>query len=189
MKKKNALLSALKIFVMTLIISSGVSVIATLFLDDLGLIPASLIVILLIALGIVFDIIGVAFTSCDEKPFIAMSAKKMKRATNALKLIKKADVVSNICNDMIGDICGIVSGAAGTAIVVKIIASNPSVSEIIITTAVSALTAALTVAGKMLGKSYALKNNIKIVETIGIIISFFKRDLKNGKANNAKKEG
>ena len=90
---------------------------------------------------------------------------------------------------MIGDICGIVSGAAGTAIVVKIISSNPSASEIIITTAVSALTAALTVAGKMLGKSYALKNNIKIVETIGVIISFFKRDLKNGKANNAKKEG
>lgn len=189
MKKKNALLAALKIFVMTLIISAGVSVIATLFLDDLGLIPAALIVILLIALGIVFDIIGVAFTSCDEKPFIAMSAKKMKRATNALKLIKKADIVSNICNDMIGDICGIVSGAAGTAIVVKIIASHPGASEIIITTAVSALTAALTVAGKMLGKSYALKNNIKIVETIGIIISFFKRDLKNGKANNAKKEG
>ena len=104
---------------------------------------------MLIALGIIFDIIGVAFTSCDEKPFVAKSAKKMGKARRALVLIKKADVVANVCNDVIGDICGIVSGAVGTAIVVKILGSSPTTSEFVLTIAVSALTAAFTVGGKM----------------------------------------
>ncbi len=180
MKKQGALLAALKIFIITLIVSAGVSVVANLFLEDMGLIPAIVVVIVLILLGITFDIIGVAFTSCDEKPFIAMSAKKMPKATRALKLIKKADVVANVCNDVIGDICGIVSGAGGTAIVVKILSGSPELPEIVLTTAISALTAACTVAGKMYGKSYAIKNNIKIVETVGSVLSIFDKKTKKG---------
>ena len=186
MKKQSAAVAALKIFFITLITSSGVSVIANLFLEDMGLIPAIIVVFVLIALGIIFDIIGVAFTSCDETPFIAMSAKKMGKAKKALALIKKADVVSNVCNDVIGDICSIVSGAAGTAIVVKIIASSPTISEFALTIAVSALTAALTVGGKMYGKSYALKNNIKIVEIVGTLLSIF--DKKEKRHSDKKRE-
>lgn len=177
LKKQSAAVAALKIFLITLIVSAGISVIANLFLEDLGLVPAIIVVIVLIALGIIFDIIGVAFTSCDEKPFVAMSAKKMGKARTALVLIKKADVVANVCNDVIGDICGIVSGAAGTAIVVKILGSSPTTSEFVLTIAVSALTAAFTVGGKMYGKSYALKNNIKIVETVGSLLSIFDKNV------------
>lgn len=183
MKKQSAALAALKIFIITLIVSAGVSVIANLFLEDMGLIPAIIVVVVLILLGIIFDVIGVAFTSCDEKPFIAMSAKKMPKATRALKLIKKADVVANVCNDVIGDICGIVSGAGGTAIVVKIMTSSPQLPELVLTIAVSALTAAFTVAGKMLGKTYAIKNNIKIVETIGAMLTIFDKKEKKVKKN------
>ncbi|MFR9208374.1 MAG: hypothetical protein ACLVKR_08665 [Lachnospiraceae bacterium] len=69
MKKQSAAVAALKIFLITLIVSAGISVIANLFLEDLGLVPAIIVVIVLIALGIIFDI-ELAFTSCDEKPFV-----------------------------------------------------------------------------------------------------------------------
>ncbi len=181
MKKQSALLAALKIFIVSLIASAGVSVISNLFLKDMGLIPAVIVVILLILIGIVFDIIGVAFASCDEKPFIAMSSKKIKKAQRALSLLKMADTVSNVCNDVVGDICGIVSGAAGTAIVVKVMLSFPSMSEMFLTILISSLIAAFTVGGKRLGKSYAMKNNIKIVEIIGGLLSVF------GKKDNNKR--
>lgn len=181
-KKKNYIV--LKMFIITLITSTGVSVVSELFLADLGLIPSALVVIALIALGIVFDIIGVAFSSCDQTPFIAMSSRKIKKAVYALKLLKKADIVSNVCNDVIGDVCGIVSGAAGAAIVVKILMQAESISEFALGIGMSGLIAALTVAGKAMGKGYAMRNNVKIVETIGSIVCFFsgKKEKKNGKA-------
>lgn len=170
---KSGKIWALKIFLITLIVSAGISVVAELFLKDMGLVSACLVVLLLVAVGVLFDIIGVAFSSCDQTPFIAMSSRKIKKARRALKLLKKADVVSSVCNDVVGDVCGIVSGAAGAAIVVKIIASAPSSPELAISIAVSALTAAITVAGKAMGKSFALRQNVKIVEAIGAVLSFF----------------
>lgn len=183
-KKKNYIV--IKMFLITLITSMGVSVISELFLADMGVIPSALVVIALITLGIIFDIIGVAFSSCDQTPFIAMSSRKIKKAVYALKLLKKADIVSNVCNDVIGDVCGIVSGAAGAAIVAKIIMQAQNISEFALGIGMSGLVAALTVAGKAMGKGYAMKNNVKIVETIGGILCIFDRnkEKKHGKAKS-----
>lgn len=183
-KKKNYIV--LKMFLITLIVSIGVSLISELFLSDMGVAASALVVIALIAVGILFDIIGVAFSSCDQTPFIAMSSRKIKKAVPALKLLKKADVVANVCNDVIGDVCGIVSGAAGAAIVAKIVIQAQSISEFALGIGMSGLVAALTVAGKAAGKGYAMKNNVKIVETIGSIVCFFsgKKEKKNGKAKS-----
>ncbi len=176
MEKKTARLEVLKIFLITFVLSVGVSVIAELFLSDMGLIPAVIVVLILICLGVFFDIVGVAFTSCDQMPFVSMSAKKIKSAKHALKLLKKADVVANICNDVIGDICGIVSGAAGAAIVVKIAMSTDSPLEFWLSIGISGMIAALTVTGKKLGKSYAIKNSVSIVNAAGGIAAFFSGD-------------
>ena len=43
----------------------------------------------------------------------AMSSKKIKGAKKAVSFKKNADKVSSFCNDVIGDICGIISGSAG----------------------------------------------------------------------------
>lgn len=169
--KKNVRFWALKIFIITLIISSGVSVVAEVFMNRLGLIPAILVVLLLIGIGVFFDIVGVAFASCDQTPFVAMSSKKIKSAVRALKLLKNAGVVSNICNDVIGDVCGIVSGAAGAAIVVKIV-SDPS-NSLTVSIVISSLIAACTVAGKAMGKNYAMRNSTKLVQKIGVMLSVF----------------
>ena len=76
-----------------------------------GLLLALLILALFIGLGILFDIIGVAVTAADPRPFHSMAAHKEKGAKEALKLLRNADRVSSVCNDVVGDICGIVSGA------------------------------------------------------------------------------
>ena len=76
MKTKKLKIFALKMFIITFLISVGFSVITELFLSDLGLIPAILIVVAIIFIGIIFDIIGVGFASCDHTPFIAMSFKE-----------------------------------------------------------------------------------------------------------------
>ena len=186
-KNRSGKLAALKIFIASFLISVGLSVIAELFLTDMGLVAAIAVVVILIFLGIFFDVIGVAFTSCEQTPFISMSSRKIKKATYALKLLKNADIVANICNDVIGDICNIVSGAAGAAIVVKIAISSNSTWEFILGIAVSSITASVTVAGKTLGKGYAIKNNLKIVEACGSVMAFFKRD-KNTKAKKQDKK-
>jgi CBS domain containing-hemolysin-like protein len=182
---KSPKLFALKMFIITLIISTGIDLIVELFLADLGIITAIIIVAILIFIGIIFDIIGVGFTSCDHRPFVAMCAKKIKRANRALKLLKNADVVSNVCNDVIGDVCGIVSGAAGAAITLKILLTFEGASSIIIGIGVSSLIASFTVAGKALGKNFALKNNVKIVENVGAFLSLFERNT-NGKKSDSK---
>lgn len=173
----------IKIFFITLFISAGVSVAAEYFISNLSLVASVGILFLLIAIGVLFDVIGVAFASCDQSPFIAMSAKKNAKAHYALKMLKNADVVSNFCNDVIGDICGIVSGAAGAAITLKALVFNFPVPDMAVSILISALIAAITVAGKAWGKSIALKKNKDIVLAIGAAATFFSRGGKREKEN------
>ena len=165
---------AIKIFFITLLLSAGISVAAQAFLKDMPLIAAVFILLALIVVGILFDIIGVAVATCDETPLIAMSSRKIKQASYALPLLKNREIVSNFCNDVVGDICGIVSGAAGATISIKILLFATSFSDTLVGIAISSLTAALTVGGKAWGKKIAIKNNKKIVIYLGSVIHFFK---------------
>ena len=171
---------ALKIAVITLLLSGSITVITEMILNDIPVYLAALIVLALVLLGIVTDIIGVAFASCEETPFISMASRKVKSAKQSLKLLKNADAVSSVMNDVVGDVCGIVSGAASASIVIKIVQSVPTPAEMWISVAMSALLAALTVGGKAVGKKIAMKNNVKIVEMIGKIVTFFSKDRDNG---------
>jgi CBS domain containing-hemolysin-like protein len=165
---------AIKIFFITLLLSAGISLAAQAFLTDLSLVAAVFILLALIIVGILSDIVGVAVATCDEKPFIAMSAKKIKQAAYALPLLKNREIVSSFCNDVVGDICGIVSGAAGATISIKVLLYANSLSDTLVGIAISSMTAALTVGGKAWGKKLAMKNNKKIVIFLGSVIHFFK---------------
>ena len=171
---------AFKIAVITLLLSGGITIITEMLLDDIPVYIAALIVLALVLIGIITDIIGVAFASCEETPFISMASRKVKSAKHSLKLLKKADAVSSVMNDVVGDVCGIVSGAASASIVIKLTQSVPSEAEMWISVGMSALLAALTVGGKAVGKKIAMKNNVKIVEMIGKVVAFFHRERKNG---------
>lgn len=161
----------LKILLITLIISGGISLVTELLMDSVSALAASFIILVIMLIGIVFDIIAIAVTSCEQAPFVSMASRKIKKAKSAIKLLQNADIVSNICGDVVGDICGIVSGAAGAAIAIKIALEEPA--SFIWSIVISSLIAAFTVAGKSIGKTIAIKNNKEIVGLVSHITMFF----------------
>lgn len=137
------------------------------------------ILVSFIILGVVFDIIGVAVTASDDKPFHSMSTKKMKIGFVAVKLKKNAEKVSSLCNDVIGDVCGILSGTAGAIIATEL--SNEITTFIPITLIITGLVAAFTIGGKALCKGYAISKSNIILYRVSSIISFFYRTKKQYK--------
>ena len=111
---------AVQVFFIAVVLSAALSLASDQALDGAGLAVAFVVLLSFILLGIVFDIIGVSVTAADEKPFHSMAARKTPGAREALNLIRKADKVSSFCNDVVGDICGIISGSTGAVIVVQI---------------------------------------------------------------------
>ena len=95
----------IKVFISTFILSIVFSYISANGVSNLGLIPAIFILLLVIGIGIVFDIIGVAVTVANEEEFHAKATKKVKGSKSSIKLIRNAPKVANICADVIGDIC------------------------------------------------------------------------------------
>lgn len=173
-ERRKARYWAVTVFFVTIVVSFCMSWLSDAFLNDGGLIPAFLILFIIVFVGIVFDTIGVAVTSADERPFHSMAARKVKGAREAINLLRNAGPVSSVCNDVIGDICGVVSGAASAAIAAKVLNhftfSYPQIAALVL----SSLVAGLTVGGKAVGKSFALSNCTEIVHTVGKIIAMFR---------------
>lgn len=155
---------------------------------NLDILAAFLILIVIIFIGIIFDIIGIAVTASDEKPFHAMAANKVEEAKYAVKLIRNAGQVSNFCNDVIGDICGIISGAAGTTIIYKLIERYDFKSGTMLSIIVTALIASFTVGGKAIGKGVAMDNSEKIIFQISKMLKFIENTFKINILHEEKKE-
>ena len=136
-----------------------------------------IILITFILIGIIFDMIGVAVTSSNEEPLHAMSSKKIKGAKKAVSFKKNADKVSSFCNDVIGDICGIVSGSAGVTISTSL-SEKLNTSVLYTGLVITALTAALTIGGKAFFKSIAIKNSNQIVHMTAKVLSIFEKKKK-----------
>lgn len=160
---------ALQAFVLTFVLSGLVSFISNNGVEKLNIFSSIIILILVILIGIIFDIIGVAVTVAEEDDFHAKATKKVKGAKTSLKLIKNSSKVANICADVIGDICGVVSGAISAMIALKI-SSVYNISNNI-QFLVSAFVASITVSGKALGKSIANKKSTEIVHIVGTILN------------------
>ena len=163
----------IQVFIMTFILSMLFSYISANGVSNLSLIPAILILILVIGIGIFFDIIGVAVTVANEEEFHAKATKKVVGSKDSIKLIKNAPKVANICADVIGDICGVLSGSISAMIAIKI--GNELNLPFNIQFILSATVAALTVGGKALGKGVANNNSTKIVHAVGIVLNKFSR--------------
>ena len=171
-KHKNALW-VLTIFLVTIFVSALISLISEEVMAGSGIIFAFVILFLIILLGILFDIIGVAVTSADEAPFHAMAARKVPGAKEAIRLLRKADKVSSICNDVIGDICGVVSGSAAATIAAQLLLTFEFSWARVVSLIMSAMVAGLTVGGKAMGKSFAVNSSTAIVHTVGKVIAWF----------------
>lgn len=162
------------IFFITIFISGLISFASNEIMADSTISVAFVILLAIVLIGIIFDIIGVAVTSADEKPFHSMAARKVPGAQEAIRLMRNAERVSSICNDVVGDICGVVSGSASAAIAVQVLNNFAFTFPALITLLMSALVAGLTVGGKAVGKTFAIKSCTKIVHTVGKIIWGFR---------------
>ena len=174
------------ITVVSFFISAILTIASSYILKEAEILTSFLVIILIIVVNIIFDTIGIAVTAADETPFHAMASRKMYGARQSIRLIRNADKVSNVCNDVVGDICGIISGAAGAYIVFRLIGSRNeiTITELVIT----GLITAFTVGGKALGKIIAIRNCNFIVYRVSVIIQFIngKFHFTGRKRNNKK---
>lgn len=165
---------SLTVFFVTIIVSGLISFFSDIMLESSGMIAAFIVLLLIVLLGIIFDVIGVAVTTADEKPFHSMAARKVPGAREAIKLLRNAERVSSICNDVVGDICGVVSGSASATIAAQVLSRFSFSFPQVISLLMSALVAGLTVGGKAVGKAIAMSSCTQIVHSVGKIMSFFK---------------
>ena len=158
------------IFLVTIVISGTISFISDEVMSKSGIITAFLILLAIILVGIIFDIIGMAVATADEKPFHSMAARKVPGAQAAIRLLRNAERVSSICNDVVGDICGVVSGSASATLAAQILQNVEFGWPQLISLLMSALCAGLTVGGKAIGKTFAVNSATTIVHMVGKVI-------------------
>ena len=161
------------IFFVTMLISGAITFISDEIMLRSSMIVAFLILLAIVVIGIVFETIGLAVTSANEKPFHSMAARKVPGAIEAIRLLRNAERVSSICNDVFGDICGVVSGSASATIAAQILRNFELSASSIVPLFMSALVAGLTVSGKAIGKAIALRSCTEIVSGVGKIIYTF----------------
>ena len=163
------------VVIVAFLTSFTLSFISEMTIPNLSLWLGILVTLFFIFLGIFFDIIGVSVTTADEAVFHSMSSRKVKGANVAVKFKKNADKVSSFCCDVIGDVCGIISGAAGTTIA-AILVSQFKFNALFTSITIAAIIASITIGGKAIGKSFAInKSNIVLYEFAKFISNFYKK--------------
>ena len=170
--KKSNIRYAILIFLFTFVCASIMYLFSQLVLSNIESIIIGLGLLLLVVLiGIVFDVVGTGITVADSATFCAKASRKLPGAKKALALIENADKVANICNDVVGDICGTVSGGIGAALVFVIVRSG-GLLELIVSVVMTGGIAALTVGGKAIGKNFAINNADFIIWNVGKVLDF-----------------
>lgn len=187
-QNKSQMVWSIKILILSFALSMCFGIVSELVLGVTGIVVAILVIVVFVSLSIITDMIGVATTSASTEPFRAMASRKVRGAKEALKLLSKADRVSSICCDVIGDVCGILSGAAGASIVVKFAIESESPLSIIIASLVSAVVASMTIFGKSICKKYAIDNSTAIIIKVGKVISWFTPQNKDKNKKQNKKD-
>lgn len=170
--KKNSWIFIL--IILTFIITITLSVLSDLILSNTGLVIGIILIFLFVFLGVLFDMIGIAVAGATDRSFHAMASKTKHNSINTAKsLIKNSSKVSAVCNDVIGDICNIMSGSTVVVIAANISSMynfNFTVSLLIITSFV----AAITIGGKAYGKDIAINNKDAIIMRVSTIIAKIK---------------
>lgn len=162
------------ISIVTFLISLFFSFLGEVIIPNAHIVISFLLIITFIVLGIIFDMIGISVTVADIKTFNSMATKRVRGAHLAVKLIKNSEKVSSFCNDVIGDICGIISGSTGITIAL-VISDLTNINSLIITLLITAIIASLTIGGKAIGKSFAInKSNIILYKFVSFLSFFIK---------------
>ncbi|OIJ16881.1 hypothetical protein BKP37_04260 [Anaerobacillus alkalilacustris] len=189
-KIKASLNWTLAIAVITLVLAAIFSIVSTFFLSGVTWGVGMFIVFLIVLVGIIFDTIGVAATAAEESPFHAMAAERILGAKEAVLITRNADRFANFCNDVIGDIAGIISGTAAAFVVLQLANSlgqgENTNYQFWISVFFTSIVASLTVGGKSLGKTIALEYATPIIFQVGRLFYLLQVKLKINILNNGK---
>lgn len=176
-KKKKRNVWPLKALLISFVLSFVVNAGSELVLEDSEWWLAALLTLVILAIGVTFDVIGTATTSCDVEPFLAMASRKVKGAKTAVKLAKNRDVVSSVCCDIVGDVCGIVSGVCAAAIVVRVSGFvEGGIWNFLLSVLIYAVISTATITLKAACKKLAVNNAVGIVFGVAKILSIFSRE-------------
>ena len=88
---------------------------------------------------------------------------------NSVNNINNASRVSSFCNDVVGDICGIVSGTTA-AVIVSQLQHSFSTKSVLLTIGVTALISGATIGGKAIGKNIAIDDCTNVVHRVAKIL-------------------
>ncbi len=175
----------LTVVILSFALSILMSLLTSIFVESAGLLVALMALIALVLLGIITDVIGTAVTSAEDQPFIAMASKRITGAKQALRLIRMAEKVSSLLNDVVGDIVGIVSGSAGSVIALSLV--QLGVPGTVASVLIAAFTSAFMIGGKAYGKGFAIENSAKIVLQVGRAMALFEKKKKRRKKTHEKR--
>ncbi|GGD21131.1 hypothetical protein N780_16320 [Pontibacillus chungwhensis BH030062] len=178
---KNSLKFSLGIAVITFVLAAIFTVISNYILDDVYYLLGIIIVFVIVSIGVFFDMLGIAATAADEVPFHAMAAEKVNGSKEAIIIVRNADRFASFCNDVIGDIAGVISGTAATMVVLRLTFilghSEDSTTNLVISVIFTSIVAAVTVGGKALGKYFAIHASTDIIFFAARVISLVERKL------------
>ena len=175
-KKQKTWIWPLIVLILAISLSLSFSLLSELVLDGTAVAIAVIVILVFIAVAIITDMLGLAVASANIEHFTAMAARKVKGSKQAIALIKNADKVSSVLNDVIGDVCGILSGAAGASIVTKIAIDNGgSFMSILVPSLIAAIIAGLTIFGKAIFKKFAIKYANPITLQFSKFLNLFTR--------------
>ena len=162
----------LVIIITSFLISIALSLLSELLVPNFSLLLGIIVTIFFIVLGILFDIIGVSVTAADSRVFHSMNSRKIRGAAVAVLFKKNSDKVSSFCCDVIGDICGVVSGISAVAIA-ALISNKCNANILLVSLIVTGIISALTIGGKAMGKSFAINKSDIILYEFSKFVSYF----------------
>lgn len=181
-KVKRSIKFSVTIAVITFVLAAIFSSLSSTLLSKVTWIIGLIIVLIIVLIGIVFDMLGIAATAAKEAPLHAMASEKVLGAKEAVNIYRNADKFASFCNDVIGDISGIISGSALTIVIIditRLMQQSPNSStQIVLSIVLTSLVAALTVGGKALGKYFAIHSSTSIILISGKIVYFIQEKLK-----------
>ena len=164
----------LTVLLISFVLSIVMSITSEGLIPKVNVVIGIIIILLFIFIAVIFDMIGVAITAQEETPFHSMASKKIKGSTHSVKLLKNADKIASICNDVVGDVAGVVSGSAGV-LVASTISDYFGINKSLVVLVTTAVIASLTITGKAYGKSIAINNSKEITKQVGKVLHKFQK--------------
>lgn len=182
--KQNSVRWAFKTFILSICLSIVFSVISQSLFPHLSVILSIFVIVFFVALSTIFDMVGVAVTSAELQNL--KKYEKHKSFATAVKLCENTEKISSFCGDVVGDICGILSGAGGVSLVLSMNITEPNV-YFIVTCLNSSLIAGLTIFCKAILKGYAVENAEKVVIKTASILDFSPKNILKHRKSKKKK--